>query len=158
MFKTNVSIYIYSFLVTCFNLYSNTSSSIDDHSIKVAELQWKPEKDPDFKRIVTVSLEDILRGAERTVTIKREIRDSKKQAPENEEAKYTVIIEPGCPDGKTFRFNEAGDRDPVNIPADLVVEIQTEKHPLYERSGSNLIYTKKISLQHVCTLLIINVS
>ncbi|CAF1353630.1 unnamed protein product [Rotaria sp. Silwood1] len=122
---------------------NNTSSSNDEQSF-----EWRRVKDPDFIQIITVSLEDIYHGKVCDVIVKREIRDINKRIPEIEEVKYEVIIEPGCADGKTFRFIEAGHRDPVNIPADLVVEIRTEQHQLYERSGSDLIYTAKISLQH----------
>lgn len=87
--------------------------------------------------------------------VKREIREIDKREPKIEEEKYTVTIEPGCPDGKEFRFNEAGHRDPVNIPADLVVKIRTIPHQLYERDGSDLIYKATISLEDVDIFLII---
>ncbi|CAF0852913.1 unnamed protein product [Rotaria sordida] len=121
---------------------NNTSSSNNEHFF-----EWKRVKDPDFIQIITISLEDIFHGKVCDVIVKRKIRDINKQIPEIEEATYQVIIEPGCVDGKTFRFIEAGHKDPVNIPADLVVTIRTEPHRVYERSGSNLIYIAKISLQ-----------
>jgi DnaJ-class molecular chaperone len=131
------------------------SSLKNDDSFDLSELQWTRVKDADFTQIVTVSLEDIFRGTERTVIIKREIRQIGKRVPEIEEARYTVTIEPGCVDRKTFHFIEAGHQDPVNIPGDLIVEIRTEQHPLYERSGSDLIYKAKVSWDDVCILLIV---
>jgi DnaJ-class molecular chaperone len=89
------------------------------------------------------------------VIVKRKIRNIDKRTPEIEEAKYTISIEPGCADRKTVRFIEAGHRDPVTIPADLIVEIRTEQHQLYERSGSDLTYKAKVSLKDVCILLIV---
>jgi hypothetical protein len=139
-------------------LYSNASLLNNDHSSNITELQWELVKDPDFTQIVTVSLEDVFRGVECIVIVKREIRDVNKRVPEIEEARYLVVIEPGCPDGKTFRFIEAGHQDPVNIPGDLIVEIRTGKHPLFERLGSDLIYITKILLNDVCNLPIINFS
>lgn len=63
--------------------------------------------------------------------------------------KHKITIEPGCPDDTEFRFTEAGDRDLVNCPADLVLKIEIEQHQLYERNDSNLIYTAPISLNNV---------
>lgn len=120
------------------------------------ELQWTRVKEPDFTQIVTVSLEDIFYGTERNVIVKREIRETGKRIPDIEEARYKVTIEPGCVDGKTLRFIEAGHRDPVNIPGDLIVEIRTVQHRLYTRSGSDLIYKAKISLDDVCILFLDN--
>ncbi len=87
--------------------------------------------------------------------VKREIREIGKRVPKIEEERYTVTIEPGCADRKTFRFIEAGHQDPVNIPGDLIVEIRTAQHPLYERSGSDLIYKAQVSVDDVCILLIV---
>ncbi len=90
-------------------------------------------------------MNDIFYEGEFDVKVKRKIREIHKQEPKIEEEKYTVTIEPGCPDGKECRFNKAGHRDPVNIPADLVVKIRTIPHQLYERDGSDLIYKATIS-------------
>jgi hypothetical protein len=124
-------------------------SSNNDHSFDLKEFRWEGVKDPDFFEFVKVSLEDIYKGKQCDVIVRREIREIDKKEPEFEETKYTVTIEPGCPDGKEFRFIEVGHRDPVNLPADLIVIIQTEQHPLYERIGSDLIYKAKISLNDV---------
>jgi curved DNA-binding protein CbpA len=120
------------------------------------EFSWKPTKDPDFTRIVTIPLEGIFHGTERNIIVKRDIRRVDSRISETEEAKYTVVIEPGCADGQTFRFSEAGHENPVNIPADLIVEIRAEQHQVYERSGSDLIYRAKISLDNVCVILMIH--
>jgi hypothetical protein len=129
---------------------NNISSLNDNHSFDLKELQWERAKDPDFFRIIKPSLEDIFHGRTYDVIVSREVREIDKKEQKIEEEKYTVTIEPGCPDGKEFRFIEAGHRDPVNIPADLIVKIQTEQHELYERIGSDLIYKAKISLNDVC--------
>ncbi|CAF3983147.1 unnamed protein product [Rotaria sp. Silwood1] len=122
-------------------IYINNISSLNNEHY----LEWKRVKDPDFIRIITVSLDDIFHGKVCNVIVQRKIRDINKQIPEIEEARYQVIIEPGCIDGKTFRFIETDHKDPINIPADLVVEIQTQPHRLYERSRFDLIYIAKIS-------------
>ncbi len=127
----------------------------DDQSSDLPEIQWKPEKDPDFFQTVDVTLNEIFSGKKYDVTVNREIREIDQRKPKIEEEKYTVTIEPGCPDGKMFRFAKAGHRDPVNIPADLVVNIRTVPHQLYERNGSDLIYKPKISLEDVYIFLII---
>ena len=126
-----------------------------DQSVDVPEIEWKRVKDPDFFRMVDVSLEELFHGVQKQVKVEREIRENGKIKPEIQEEIYTVTIEPGCPDGKQFRFDGAGNRDPVNIPADLVVQVRTSPHPRYERVGSDLIYKTTISLEDVCLFHII---
>lgn len=127
-----------------------------DSPVDVTTIQWERVKDPDFYRFVHVSLEDLLHGVQREVRVPRIISDIGKGKPETKEEIYTITIEPGCPDGKEFRFVEAGNRDPVNIPADLIVRVQTSPHPLYQREGSDLIYKIKIPLEEVCFCCIVD--
>lgn len=116
----------------------------------VPKVEWKLVKDPDFHRTIELSLEDVLHETQSEVKVVRQIREIGKTKPEIKEEVHTITIEPGCPDGKEFRVGEAGNRDPVNIPADLVVQIRTKPHPLYERMGADLIYKVSISLEEVC--------
>ena len=129
-----------------------------DQPVDVPKIEWEPVKDPDFYRIIELSLEDVRHGTQREVKVIRQIREIGKTKPEIKEEIYTITIEPGCSDGKEFRFVEAGHRDPVNIPADLVVQIRTKPHPLYERIGSDLTYKTSIALEDVCILGIVDES
>ncbi|CAF5009962.1 unnamed protein product [Rotaria sp. Silwood1] len=81
-------------------IYINNISSLNNEHY----LEWKRVKDPDFIRIITVSLEDIFHGKVCNVIVQRKICDINKQIPEIEEARYQVIIEPGCIDGKNISF------------------------------------------------------
>jgi hypothetical protein len=137
----------------CEKILSSLSKN-NGSSFNLVEPQGECVKDPDFLRVIKVSLEDIFYGRTFYEIVRREIRETGKQEPGIEEARYTIPIEPGCPDGKEFRFIEVGHRDPTNIPADLVVKIQTEQHRLYERVGADLIYKAKISLDDVCIFVI----
>jgi DnaJ-class molecular chaperone len=99
--------------------------------------------------MVDVTLEEIFSGGKYYVKVKREIRETDQPEVKIEEERYAVMIEPGCPDGKVFRFDNAGHRDPVNIPADLIVQIRTKPHELYERNDSDLIYKATVPLEDV---------
>lgn len=120
-----------------------------NQSIDLPRIEWQRVKDPDFIRIIELPLEDLLHGTQREEKVIRQIREIGQTGPKIKEETYPIIIEPGCPDRKEFRFIEVGHRDPVNIPADLVVRIQTKPHPIYERMGSDLIYRASISLEDV---------
>jgi len=55
------------------------SSSNNDHSFDLKELQWDDVKDSDFFRFIKISVEDIYKGRQCDVIVRREIREIDKK-------------------------------------------------------------------------------
>ncbi|CAF2401715.1 unnamed protein product [Rotaria sp. Silwood2] len=101
-------------------------------------------KDEPLTCVYEISLEQILAGTQRELAITREIRSSDGTFSQDRQV-YTIKIEPGCKEGHCIRLNEVGNRDPINIPADLFITILSKPHRLFKRNNANLIYIKSIS-------------
>ncbi|BDD87140.1 J domain-containing protein [Desulfofustis limnaeus] len=98
-------------------------------------------KGPDITYQVQVSLEDVLYGAEKQITLRTN------GTTEN----VSVKIPRGIEEGKKLRLKgKGGSAPPGGIPGDLYLKVQMEPHPDYERNGDDLIYHKKISFSEAC--------
>ncbi len=102
------------------------------------------QKDEPLRYTFEISLEQLLYGTQRQLEINREIREINR-ITETKRRTYTITIEAGCKEEHIIRLAEVGDRDPINIPADLLITIRSKPHLLYKRQGADLIYTKVIS-------------
>lgn len=101
----------------------------------------QPVKGQDLTYQLSVSLEDVLNGAERQLTLR------KNGKTEN----VSVKIPKGIEEGKRLRLKGKGGEAPMGgIPGDLYLKVQLEPHELYERHGEDLILTKHISYSDVC--------
>ncbi|CAF0981738.1 unnamed protein product [Adineta ricciae] len=112
------------------------SNNGEDHAIE--------ENDGPLTYLFEVSLEQLLQGTEENLPITREVQKIN-QPIRQERQIYTIKIEPGCKEGHVIRLPQVGNRDPINIPADLLVTIRSKPHPLFKREGANLIYVKTLS-------------
>ncbi len=98
-------------------------------------------KGPDITYQLVVSLEDVLHGAEKQITLRT-----------NGRAEHvSVRIPRGIEEGKKLRLKGKGGKSPSGgAPGDLYLKIQMEPHASYERSGDDLICYKKIPYSQVC--------
>ncbi len=101
-------------------------------------------KDEPLRYTYEIPLEQLLYGTQRQHPITREIREINR-ITRTERQTYTITIEPGCKEEHIICLPEVGDRDPINIPADLLITIRSKPHLSYRRQGADLIYTKVIS-------------
>jgi len=76
----------------------------------------------------------------------------------DKEGKYTVekkeleiFLKPGWKGGTQVTFPNEGDVIPFAVPADIVVVIEEEVHPLFKREQNNLFFKKNISLLDALT-------
>ena len=61
--------------------------------------------------------------------------------------RVTVKVPPGISSGKKLRIASKGQEGPWGGPAgDLIIKILVAPHPVFERSGEDLIITREISL------------
>ncbi len=98
-------------------------------------------KGQDLTYQLTVSLEDVLSGADRQLTL------SKNGKTEN----VSVKIPMGIEQGKKLRLKGKGGAAPMGgIPGDLYLKVQLQPHEFYERSGDDLILKKRIQYSEAC--------
>jgi len=57
-----------------------------------------------------------------------------------------IFLKPGWKGGTQVSFPNEGDIIPGNIPADIIVVVEEEPHPLYRREGNNLFFKNQITL------------
>lgn len=90
---------------------------------------------------IAVSLEDVLHGADKQITLRANGRTEQ----------VSVKIPRGIEEGKKLRLKgKGGGAPPGGIPGDLYLKIQMEPHAGYERNGEDLICHKKILFSDVC--------
>ncbi len=97
--------------------------------------QFRPSKGSDYKLELTISLDDVLSGTEKTISLGRG------SAAE----KVSVKVPAGIESGKKLRITGKGSPSPNGgPPGDLYLLIQVAAHNLFSRDGNNLIIEKEI--------------
>jgi curved DNA-binding protein len=93
----------------------------------------QPVKGQDLSLELSISLEEVMRGAEKTISLGRGGE------------KVTVKIPTGIESGKKLRVAGKGSPSPMGgQPGDLYLHIKVEPHPVFEREGNNLVFEKAI--------------
>lgn len=101
----------------------------------------QPTKGQDLTYQLTVSLEDILAGVERNISLRTN----------GVNQNVSVKIPRGIEEGKRLRLKGKGAASPDGGPAgDLYLKVQLSPHDKYERDGDDLIYEKKIPFSQIC--------
>lgn len=101
----------------------------------------QPVKGQDMTYQISVSLSDVLNGAEKQISLRTNGRTQN----------VSVKIPKGIEEGKKLRLKgKGGVPPPGGIPGDLFLKIQLEPHDLYERQGEDLIYHKMIPFTDAC--------
>ena len=62
-----------------------------------------------------------------------------------------VEVAKGAPNGEQYVFGGESDEFPGIQPGDIVIQIEVDKHPIFERKGADLFMEKKISLCEALT-------
>jgi curved DNA-binding protein len=90
---------------------------------------------------LSVSLNEILNGSEKTITLRRE----------NKTENVSVKIPKGIKSGQKLRLTGKGSPSPYGgPPGDLYLVIHEQPHPVFSRDGNNLIVEKHISFSKAC--------
>ncbi len=99
------------------------------------------EKGQDMNYQITISLEDVLHGAERTITLR------KNGSTQN----VSVKIPKGIEEGKKLRLQGKGGPSPQGgPPGDLYLKVEIAPHQLFSRDGDDLIVEKPVSFSEAC--------
>lgn len=99
------------------------------------------EKGPDMTYQVTVSLEEVLNGAERTITLR------KNGTPQN----VSVKIPKGIEAGKKLRLQGQGGNSRNGGPSgDLYLKVDIASSDIFSRDGDDLVIQKLITFSEAC--------
>ena len=101
----------------------------------------QPDKGPDMTYQLVVSLEDVLNGAEKQISLRT---NGKTQT-------VSVKIPKGIEEGKKLRLKGRGGKSSNGGESgDLFLKIELQPHESFERDGDNLIHYKNISYSDAC--------
>lgn len=99
------------------------------------------EKGQDMTYQITVSLEEVLNGAERTISLR------KNGTPQN----VSVKIPKGIEAGKKLRLQgKGGDSRNGGLPGDLYLKVDIASNDIFSRDGDDLVMQKLISFSEAC--------
>jgi curved DNA-binding protein len=103
--------------------------------------QPAPEKGQDMTYQINVSLEDVLNGAERTITLRKN----------GTSHNVSVKIPKGIEEGKKLRLQgKGGTSRNGGPPGDLYLKVEIAANDTFSRSGDDLIVQKLISFSEAC--------
>ncbi len=100
-----------------------------------------PEKGQDMTYQITVTLEEVLNGAERTITLRKN----------GDSQNVSVKIPKGIEEGKKLRLQgKGGASKNGGSPGDLYLKVSIAENDLFSRTGDDLIVQKLISFSEAC--------
>lgn len=103
--------------------------------------QSAPERGQDLTYQISVSLEEVLNGAERTITLRKN----------GNAQNVSVKIPKGIEDGKKLRLQGKGGASRNGGPAgDLYLKVEIADNATFTREGDDLITEKLISFSEAC--------
>lgn len=103
--------------------------------------QQVPQKGQDMTYQLSVTLEDVLNGAEKSIALRNN----------GGSQNVNVKVPKGIETGKKLRLKgKGGQAPPGGINGDLFLKIDVAKHRLFERDGKNLILEKNIPFSQAC--------
>ncbi|OWM84900.1 hypothetical protein CDL15_Pgr027687 [Punica granatum] len=119
-------------------------------SIKIVYSQTSARKKPQpIEMKLECTLEELLTGCIKKVTITRDVLSEAGVIQEDETLK--ISVEPGWRKGTKIMFEGKGDEKPGYLPADIVFVIEEKRHPLFKRRGDDLETTVDIPLVQALT-------
>lgn len=100
-----------------------------------------PAKGKDVTYQLSVTLEDVLNGAEKNISLRSN----------GTTQDVNVKVPKGIETGKKLRLKGKGGQSPNGgMPGDLFLKVEVAKHKEYERDSNNLILEKKIPYSQAC--------
>ena len=100
-----------------------------------------PRKGEDLTYQLSISLEDVLRGAEKTISLRHN------GTPQH----VSVKVPKGIESGKRLRLSGKGAPSPAGgPPGDLFLKITVAPHPEFQRDGDDLVVEKRVPFSMAC--------
>ena len=99
------------------------------------------EKGQDMTYQITVTLDDVLNGAERNISLRKN----------GESQQVSVRIPKGIEEGKKLRLKgKGGASRNGGPPGDLYLKVEIAPHPKFQRDGDDLVVTKLLDYSDAC--------
>jgi len=100
-----------------------------------------PQKGQDMTYQLSVTLEDVLNGAEKSISLRNN----------GSNQNVNVRVPKGIEAGKKLRLKgKGGQAPPGGMPGDLFLKVDIVPHKTYKREGDNLIFERKIPFSQAC--------
>lgn len=101
----------------------------------------QPARGQDLTYQITVTLEDVMNGADRNITLRTN----------GSAQNVSVKVPKGIEAGKKLRLKEKGGASPVGgPPGDLYLKVDIAPHDIFTREGDDLVVEKLISYSEAC--------
>jgi curved DNA-binding protein len=101
-----------------------------------------PAKGQDVTYQLSITLEDVLNGAEKNIALRNNNGSSQN---------VNVKVPKGIESGKKLRLKgKGGQAPPGGMPGDLFLKVDIAPHEHYQRDGDNLIFERKIPFSQAC--------
>ena len=108
-------------------------------------------KGSDIKIMITVTLEEVLNGLDRTFTYNRGVRQvmGNRSVVTLQPTKIPIKLDSGVEEGMILRMEGMGSDSPFSGSqnGDLIIKITIAKHDKFDRDGINLISSTELDLQ-----------
>ncbi|KAK8757175.1 hypothetical protein V5799_000128 [Amblyomma americanum] len=102
-------------------------------------------QDPTVHRDVYVTLEEVLYGCTKEISVMRTVMAADGRTPEREEKVLKINVKPGWKAGTKLTFHREGNHLPGKVPGDIVFTIRDLPHPKFDRNGADVHYTARIT-------------
>jgi len=112
-----------------------------------------PPREPEttiVEKPLSVSLEDLFKGATKKMRVKRKTYDERTGKRSVEEKDHNMVIKPGMKAGSKFKFPNAGDQEEGG-KQDLHFILQEKIHPTLKREGDDLKTVIELDLKEALT-------
>ncbi len=126
---------------------ANPYGALMDISDAFERLTATPDEELGMQRTfdLGVTLEELHHGAHKSVShVRKTLTDAGDVVSETRTLR--VSIPPGCENGRRFVFEGEGNVRPGLAAGPVVYAIATAKHPVFQRSGDDLVYVARVPL------------
>ena len=136
---------------------SSSSSSSSSAPTSKSVLRSDPNKAAPIVHPYSISLEEAYHGKMAKLAYSREVVEEDASGPlkdrsgrrfrqRTEPDVLDVRIEKGVKSGQKLSFHGKGNRQPGQLPGDVILVLTVRDHPIFHRRGSDLVVNKRISL------------
>ncbi|GFP81498.1 Dnaj homolog subfamily b member 13 [Phtheirospermum japonicum] len=103
------------------------------------------KKPPPVETKLPCGLEELYAGSTRKMKISRQVVDANGRLATESEI-LTIDVKPGWKKGTKITFQDKGNEQPNQLPADLVFVIDEKPHNVFKRDGNDLIMNYSVTL------------
>jgi len=99
--------------------------------------QQPQQRNPDITIVANITLQECISGKQLLATYR--LRNGKEETVD-------ITIPPGANDGNMIRYQGLGEQIIQGPRGNLIVKIQVQKHPIFEKDGINLVMKHRVNV------------